>query len=158
MTAPRMRAGTADRQAAVDGLTRHFTEGRLDAGEFDERVGRAYAATHLDELPELFVDLPDDQQRGRYGPAVRRPDAQEPASYGPAGRPISWSGPPGPRLHRPPRFLAVFVLVALVFSIAALANGVFPFPLIWIALVLLFITRGPRQHHPAWQHHRQNYR
>jgi Domain of unknown function (DUF1707) len=158
MTAPRMRAGTDDRQAAVDGLTRHFTQGRLDAGEFDERVGKAYAATHLDELPELFVDLPDDQQRRGYGQGVRRSAAYGPVSYGPAAPPVAWSGPPGPHFHRPPRFLAVFVLVALVFSIAALANGVFPFPLIWIALVLLFITRGPRRHHPAWQHHRQNYR
>ena len=48
-----MRAGTADRQAAVDGLTRHFTEGRLNPNEFDERVGTAYAAIYLDELPEF---------------------------------------------------------------------------------------------------------
>ena len=51
MTAPRMRAGTADRQAAVDGLARHFTDGRLDADEFDERVATAYGSTYLDELP-----------------------------------------------------------------------------------------------------------
>ncbi len=54
-----MRAGDADRQAAVDRLTEHLTAGRLDLTEFDQRIAKAYAATYLDELPELFTDLPD---------------------------------------------------------------------------------------------------
>lgn len=70
MTEPRMRAGNTDRQAAVDRLTRRFTESRLDAGEFDERVGKAYAATHLDKLPPLFADLPEDQPRRGSGPGA----------------------------------------------------------------------------------------
>ena len=42
---PRMRAGTNDRQAAVDRLTAHFADGRLDAAEFDQRVATAYGIT-----------------------------------------------------------------------------------------------------------------
>ena len=93
MTAPRMRAGTTDRQAAVDLLSRHFTEGRLTAGEFDERVAKAYASTYLDELPELSVDLPAEEPR--RGPGSRRPG---PDGFGQFGPPGPWSGPgrPGP--------------------------------------------------------------
>jgi len=74
MTTPRMRAGTADRQAAVDGLTRHFTEGRLNPNEFDERVGTASAAIYLDELPELFADLPEAQPHRGTASGLLRPD------------------------------------------------------------------------------------
>jgi hypothetical protein len=146
MTAPRMRAGTTDRQAAVDLLSRHFSEGRLTAGEFDERVAKAYAATYLDELPELSVDLPADERRGpggrraypdgygQFGPPGTWPGYGRPVQYGPGMR------RPGPR--RPPRFLAVFVVLAVIFSISAMANGFFPFPLIWLAIVLLLVSRG----------------
>ena len=114
MTSPRMRAGTADRQAAVDGLTRHFTEGRLDPGEFDERVGKAYAATYLDELPELFGDLPEAQPRRGTGSGAR-PDPDGVLPYAPVPPPGPWSGPPRPPIHRPPRLLAVPAVLALIF-------------------------------------------
>ena len=74
---PRMRAGDRDRQGVVEQLGKHFAEGRLTVEEFDERVVRAHAAVHLDELPALMADLPRTQeprprpQRGR--PQVRVP-------------------------------------------------------------------------------------
>ena len=74
MTAPRIRVGDADRQQSVDRLARHFTDGRIDSTEYDQRVRRAYAAVYLDELPALFSDLPaepttlDDYQKAwRHG-------------------------------------------------------------------------------------------
>lgn len=147
MTTPRMRAGTTDRQTTVDLLSRHFTEGRLNAGEFDERVATAYAATYLDELPELSADLPAEDKR--RGPGSRR---SGPDGFGQLGSPDPWSGPGrsalcgsgmrGPGMHRPPRFLAVFVVLALIFSISAISHGFFPFPLIWVAAVLLLLSRG----------------
>ena len=145
MTAPRMRAGTTDRQSAVDGLTRHFTEGRLDAGEFDERVGRAYAATHLDELPPLFADLPEDRPRRGPGSQARRPGPDHAGAFSATGGPGPWSGPHRPRFHRPPRILPVLVVLALLFSISAVSHGVFPFPLIWIVIIGLFMVKGRRR-------------
>ena len=153
MTAPRMRAGTAERQAAVDDLSRHFADGRLTAGEFDERVTTAYGATYLDELPDLFVDLPADEPR--RGAGTRRPGAEPRFTHdterfgqvGPDGRPGSWVGPhrpPGPLMYRAPRFLGVFFVLAVIFSISSVAHGFFPLPLIWLALVLLFISRRRR--------------
>ena len=55
---PRMRAGDRDRQRVVEQLGKHFGEGRLTVEEFDERVVKAHAAVHLDELPALTADLP----------------------------------------------------------------------------------------------------
>ena len=168
MTAPRMRAGTADRQATVDLLARHFTEGRLDAGEFDERVAKAYAATYLDELPELSVDLPPDEPR--HGPGGRQPG---PDGFGQFGPPGPWSGTcrqpqfgPGmygsgmhrPGMYRPPRFLGVFVLLTVIFSISAMANGFFPFPLIWLAVVLLLLSRGGHRRRWAEQGSKEHRR
>jgi hypothetical protein len=153
MTTPRMRAGHTDRQAAVDGLTRHFTEGRLNPDEFDERVGKAYAATHLDELPVLFTDLPPD-------PSPRRPESiagrsDRSGSFPADARMGRGYGPRPMPFHRPPRILVVLpviVTLAMLFSIGALAQGVFPFPLLWIALLLLFLARGSRRR--RWAHYR----
>ena len=168
MTAPRMRAGTTDRQAAVDLLSRHFTEGRLTAGEFDERVAKAYASTYLDELPELSVDLPAEEPR--RGPGTRRPGSDGVGQFGPPG---PWSGPgrpglygpgmrgpgsSGPGMRRPPRFLAVFVVLAVILSISAMSHGFFPFPVIWVAVLLLLLSRGSHRRRWAeqsrWEHRR----
>jgi len=151
MTAPRMRAGTADRQAAVDGLTRHFTEGRLNPSEFDERVGTAYAAIYLDELPELFADLPGAQPRGGTGSGVGRPDPDRAVAFQPTPPPGRWAGPPppgqwaGPR--RPPRIILVVAVLALVLSIGVVTHGLFLFPLVWVASFLMFRGGGGRRRH-----------
>jgi len=158
-TSPRMRAGTSDRQAAVDGLTRHFTEGRLDPTEFDERVGKAYAATYLDELPALFADLPEASPRRGPGAGVSRPGPDGGAPFPPAGRPGPWSGPARPPFHRPPRILVllpVIVVIAMLFSMTAMTHGFFLFPLIWIAMALLFMGRGARGRRWEEYHSRRN--
>ncbi|MCA1669946.1 MAG: DUF1707 domain-containing protein [Thermomicrobia bacterium] len=54
----KMRASDADREATAERLRRHYTEGRLDAQEYDERIDRCYAAKTMGELDELFADLP----------------------------------------------------------------------------------------------------
>nr|WP_244362894.1 DUF1707 and DUF4190 domain-containing protein [Streptomyces aquilus] len=53
-----MLASHADRERAVDVLRAGFGEGRLEQGEFDKRVGRAYAARTVGELALLVADLP----------------------------------------------------------------------------------------------------
>ncbi|BBG04348.1 MULTISPECIES: DUF1707 SHOCT-like domain-containing protein [Pseudonocardia] len=54
----RIRAGAADRAAALHRLGTHLAEGRLTVSEYDERSGAAARAVHLDELDVLFGDLP----------------------------------------------------------------------------------------------------
>jgi len=53
-----MLAAHADRERAVDVLRAGFAEGRLEKGEFDRRVARAYAARTVGELALLVADLP----------------------------------------------------------------------------------------------------
>jgi len=58
MARAQMRASTADRDRAVELLTRAYTEGRLDKDEHDARVERAMTATTFAELDAVVVDLP----------------------------------------------------------------------------------------------------
>jgi hypothetical protein len=53
-----MRAASADRERAVDVLKAGFAEGRLTQDEYNDRMGRAYAARTYGELTTLTADLP----------------------------------------------------------------------------------------------------
>jgi len=53
-----MRAASADRERAVDVLKAGFAEGRLTQDEYNDRMGRAYAARTYGELTALTADLP----------------------------------------------------------------------------------------------------
>jgi hypothetical protein len=58
MARAQMRASTADRDRAVELLTRAYTEGRLDKDEHDARVERAMTASTFAELDSVVIDLP----------------------------------------------------------------------------------------------------
>jgi hypothetical protein len=53
-----MRASDADRERVVERLRTALQEGRLDLGEYDERLQRAYAAKTYGDLDGLLTDLP----------------------------------------------------------------------------------------------------
>lgn len=53
-----MRAASADRERAVDVLKAGFAEGRLTQDEYNDRMGRAYAARTYGDLAVLTADLP----------------------------------------------------------------------------------------------------
>jgi hypothetical protein len=53
-----MRASSADRERAVDVLKAGFAEGRLTQDEYNDRMGRAYAARTYGDLATLTADLP----------------------------------------------------------------------------------------------------
>lgn len=146
MTAPRIRAGDSDRHQAVDHLARHFTAGRLDSTEYDERVRRAYASVYLDELPPLFSDLPaeptplqarDQARRQGHGPVDRR------ALHGYGAAPTLLQG-----LRRIPMFT---VLVVVLLWIMLITHGVLlPVPLIWIGLFGLHAARRSHRRIGRW--------
>jgi hypothetical protein len=75
---PSLLASHADRERAVDVLRAGFGEGRLEKGEFDRRVERAYAARTVGELALLVADLP-------AGPVAQ--PAVVPRTFLPAPRP-----------------------------------------------------------------------
>ena len=75
-----MRVSDAERQAVTDRLAEHFSAGRLDQAEFDERVGRAMNAKTRADLSGLFDDLPEtgapaatDQAAGQLRRRRRHP-------------------------------------------------------------------------------------
>ena len=55
---PAMRAASTDRERTVDVLKAGFAEGRLSQEEYNDRMGRAYAARTYGELAALTADLP----------------------------------------------------------------------------------------------------
>jgi Domain of unknown function (DUF1707)/Domain of unknown function (DUF4190) len=70
-----MRAASADRERAVDVLKAGFTEGRLTQDEYNERMGRAYAAKTYGELAALTADLPAGAMPAIWPVPVYQPPA-----------------------------------------------------------------------------------
>ena len=80
-SASAMLASHADRERAVDVLRAGYGEGRLEKGEFDKRVERAYGARTVGELALLVSDLP-------LGPMPQpAPVTAVPRTFLPAPRP-----------------------------------------------------------------------
>jgi hypothetical protein len=132
-----VRVSDADRNAVAELLTKHYAEGRLDQGEFDERVGQTMAAKTRGDLAGLFDDLPD---------------LDEPA--GPDGAPAGAARPYRPRRRRG-GFLHTLLVVALVLigaNIAWHAVGALFYigPFVWAFVVvaaILLISRSRRRDH-----------
>src|SRR5579863_7601491 len=68
-----IRASDADRDSVVDVLREAYTEGRLTADEFDERMSAAYVSKTWGQLRELTVDLPVQPVLGADVPGRRLP-------------------------------------------------------------------------------------
>jgi hypothetical protein len=145
----RIRAGDEDRDQTVERLRSHHAAGRLDAAEFNERMETALGARYLDELPPLLADLPGE---GRSTPPFpegppwrdRGRDHHDRRDW--RGRDGYWARP-WPWVPVVP----ILFLFAVVGSVAAIAHGHFPFPLLWIGLLLLWLRPwGPRGWFRGW--------
>jgi Domain of unknown function (DUF1707) len=53
-----LRASHADREQVIDVLETAFVQGRLTKGEFDARVGHAFASRTYADLAVVTADLP----------------------------------------------------------------------------------------------------
>jgi uncharacterized protein DUF1707 len=53
-----IRASDADREQAAEALREHFAAGRISEEELSDRVAAAYRATTMQEIEQLWVDLP----------------------------------------------------------------------------------------------------
>jgi Domain of unknown function (DUF1707) len=63
LPAARLRAGDADRERTADELRRAHADGRIDADELAERVGRCYESRTFGELQRLTADLLGPERR-----------------------------------------------------------------------------------------------
>jgi hypothetical protein len=71
---PQMRISDADRAEVADRLSKHYSDGRLDQAEFNERLDRAMKARTQADLNGLFADLPPTDEPDRAVKTTRPPD------------------------------------------------------------------------------------
>jgi len=142
-----MRVSDAERAEVTDLLARHYSDGRLDQAEFDERSSRAMAAKTYGDLHGLFDDLP---------PLAGETPSDTPGGA-PAGTPASDPfGTPAPaacyglRRHRrgPLRAVLAAVLVIVAANIAWHAVTGWIWPGLWIVfLAAIFVVVSRNRHH-----------
>ena len=128
-----LRVSDAERQAVADRLSEHYSEGRLDQAEFDERVGQAMGAKTRADLSGLFTDLPE------------------------MAKPAPSALPDVHRRRRGYPLVAIALVVVLAIA-AAHAVAAVTLPFLWIGFLLLavlLITRGARHSH-SHHHSRPN--
>jgi uncharacterized protein DUF1707 len=128
-----MRAGDGDRQAVAEKLKNALDEGRLDLGEYDERLQRTYSAKTYGDLQELVTDLPGTipLQHSQVQPlATESPVVETGASRG--GMP-SWLGP----------YAGVVAVSVLIWAIVSISTGeLLYFWPIWMFIPLIFGVLG----------------
>ena len=99
---PQMRISDADRAQVADRLSAHYSDGRLDQAEFNERLDRAMNAKTQADLTGLFADLPATDEPDKAVKAVSQPDRR-------------------PRNRRPVHRIIGLILIAIVAIFAARA-------------------------------------
>ena len=150
-----MRAADTDRQRVADQLRAALDQGRLDLGEYDERLRDAYAAKTYADLDRLLADLPDTAPVMPAAPAV----IAEPRRDGAVGL---WLG------HIWGPWAKAVAITTLIWAISSMASGelVYYWP-VWVAgpwgVVLLFRTigglaQGEPRRHAALAEHRHRLR
>lgn len=119
------RIGDAERDAAVEALRTHHAAGRLDLGEFDDRMSQALSARTQDQLTPLFRDLPpvDGNPQALAIPAAAQPAvAAEPAK--PANRTAK---------------TVMGVISGLIWPAIIIANFAADWKLWWLFLIPIFV-------------------
>jgi hypothetical protein len=141
-----LRAADVDRKYVADLLKRALDEGRLDLGEYDDRLQQTYAARTYGDLDKLLTDLPKPPRNAHLTPSsVSAPAVRPGYAAGDSGGPdIAWM-----RYAWRAWFIAVGinVVIWLIVSVTTL-DFVYPWPL-WVAgpwgVVLLGLTLFGRE-------------
>jgi hypothetical protein len=141
---PNMRISDAERTEVADRLSKHYSDGRLDQAEFNERLDRAMNAKTQADLNGLFADLPATDEPDKTVKAVSQPDRR-------------------PRNRRPAHRILGLILIAVVAVFVARALmwpffGLFGFfghvlfvPVPWILIAIVafvcwrYATRNRRR-------------
>ena len=117
VTQGNVRVGDAERDQAARALGEHFAAGRLDPGEYDERIDTVLAARTRGELVKVFGDLPGGPgTEPRPTPAVRR---------------------------RPRARLPFLPLLLIVVGLAILLDATWVF---WVGLGAILLARHATRH------------
>ncbi len=132
---PDMRVSQAERDEVAAALARHYADGRLSLGEYEERVAAAYEARTGRDFEPLLADLPAPV------PATTPTSPTSTSAPAPSGA----RRPAFDRARLPlylPRLLAVTGVLVL-----AVGSGWWVLWLLWPALVLTSPHRVRRRHY-----------
>jgi hypothetical protein len=133
-----MRVSDADRNAVTERLATHYSDGRLDQAEFDERVSRAMSAKTRGDLDGLFDDLPDTEPTGPAGNGGQAVPYRARRRGRGLGRTILLV------------ILAIVALNIIGHAIAAVAFFTFAFSWFWVAalaVIVLVAAKCSRHRH-----------
>src|SRR5699024_1971197 len=89
-----LRVGDAEREAAIEKLGEHLSNGYIDLDEYNERSGNATTARTAEDLGQLFADLPGPHLRSARPPGPTPGNAPPPPA--PPHRPTRHPHPPPP--------------------------------------------------------------
>lgn len=128
--APALRASDTERDDALHVLAGHYADGRLQRAEFDERADVALAARTRDQLRALFADLPGPVPVPASAAAV---DASSSADRVAAAIAAARERRVAMTAGRAPLLL---VPVFLMLTAIAVRNGLPPFPVIPLMIIL----------------------
>lgn len=137
-----LRVSDAERQQVADLLGRHYSDGRLDKTELDDRVSRAMSAKTRGDLNGLFDDLPDtDDEHGRGADGTEEPDDRDGSYAGGLAAPYR-VGRRGGRAH--PVLVIVAAIVAASIAGHVLLHVLFiPWlPIIALIAVVALVNRN----------------
>ena len=148
---PEPRIGDADRDRAVSFLQEHLAQGRIDAAEFDERMGQALRARTASELAVLFRDLPEPRPADAAPMLFQAPPWS--SRPGPASR-LAPASPPEPPVaaqnHPALNIITAVIWPVTILTIFILGWGDFW----WLVFVPIIVTSalgkswmGRRDHH-----------
>lgn len=131
-----MRAADSDRQAVADKLKQALDEGRLEIGEYDERLQRTYAAKTYGDLDGLLDDLP--------GMAVAPQPGTRPVPASAAPPPVTTANRTG-QLVRAwlGGFGGVFVVCTVIWLATSIGSGSMQyFWPVWLLIPMAFGVLG----------------
>lgn len=127
---PQMRISDADRAEVTDRLSKHYSDGRLDQAEFNERLDRAMNAKTQADLNGLFADLPATDEPDKAVKATRPPD-RRPANRRPVQRVV------GLILITVVAIFAARALMWPFFGLFGFAGHVLFVPVPWILIAIV---------------------
>lgn len=129
-----VRASDSERSEVADRLSKHYSDGRLDQAEFNDRLDRAMNAKTRAEFAGLFHDLPD--LPGETGPTNKSGQQK----FDPMKMPASRDG----RTRQCGAFRQLALLAAIVITAIVVAHVVMHAWFLWllIGVVAFFWLRN----------------
>lgn len=134
MDRDQMRASESDRQVVMDRLRQAVEEGRIDVGEYQERVDAAVRARVYSELDVLLADLQQLPPPGYQGASMEETRVMRPESLSKANQQLRDAAE-----RRPGKWRIAAVAIAIAAVACAIVLIVNPEIFLFIAIGVLVV-------------------